>query len=179
MSRGHQGASRSSLRSLTSVLVSSAMRWGSPCLTSPADEMDNEKLLHPDLGDTIEIMRKAHEGQIDKSGRPYYLHPLRVMLRLAQCSPEERQAALLHDVVEDTQLTLEDLKALGYSGEVIELVDILTRRKPNGESHNDYLQRIVASRNARALRVKLADLLDNMSPARTRALPREHAGMKH
>jgi (p)ppGpp synthase/HD superfamily hydrolase len=134
---------------------------------------------HPDLGDSIELMRKAHEGQIDKSGRPYYLHPLRVAMRLAHCTPAERHAALLHDVVEDTALTLADLRALGYSGEVIELVDLVTRRKPQGESHRAYLERIVASRNPKALRVKLADVYDNMSPARTRSLPTHERGMRH
>ena len=140
--------------------------------------MNGERVPHPDLGQSIEIMVKAHDGQIDKSGRPYYLHPLRVAMRLVHCTPAERHAALLHDVVEDTALTLEDLRAMGYGEEVLNLVDILTRRLPAGESHRQYLERIVASGNAQALRVKLADVLDNMSPARTAALPLEHRGMK-
>jgi len=134
---------------------------------------------HPDLGQSIEIMRAAHEGQIDKSGRPYWLHPLRVAMRLMQCTPEERHAALLHDVVEDTRVTLENLREMGYGEEVLELVNLLTRRKPEGESHKQYVERIVASGNAKALRVKLADVYDNMSPARTRALPRDVRGMRH
>jgi (p)ppGpp synthase/HD superfamily hydrolase len=137
------------------------------------------RAAHPDLGESVEIMRKAHEGQLDKCGRPYYLHPLRVAMRLIHCTPEERHAALLHDVVEDTPLTLGDLRAFGYSDDVIELVDLLTRRMPEGESHRQYLERIVSSRDARALRVKLADVIDNMSPARTAALPAEHRGMHH
>ena len=112
----------------------------------------------PDLGDTFEVMRKGHEGQMDKCGRPYYLHPLRVAMRLANCTPEERQAALLHDVVEDTPVTLDQLREMGYSDELLGLVDLLTRRKPEGETHNQYIERLVASRNAKALRVKLADL---------------------
>lgn len=124
-------------------------------------------------------MREAHEGQIDKSGRPYYLHPIRVAMRLVHCTPNERHAALLHDVVEDTSVTLENLRAMGYSEEVLELVDLLSRRKPHGESHNQYIERIVRSRNVQALRVKLADLYDNMSPARTRSLPREFRGIRH
>jgi (p)ppGpp synthase/HD superfamily hydrolase len=63
-------------------------------------------VAHSDLGDSIELMCKAHEGQIDKSGRPYYLHPLRVAMRLAHCTAVERHTALLHGVVEDTSLTL-------------------------------------------------------------------------
>jgi (p)ppGpp synthase/HD superfamily hydrolase len=134
---------------------------------------------HPDLGSTIDLMRRAHEGQIDKSGRPYYLHPLRVAMRLAHCSASERHAALLHDVVEDTAVTMRDLRELGYGDEVLELVDLLTRRKPDGESHNAYMERIVQSRNVKALRVKLADVYDNMSPARTRSLPEHERGIRH
>jgi (p)ppGpp synthase/HD superfamily hydrolase len=141
--------------------------------------VNSEPVPHPDLGDSIEIMRKAHEGQIDKSGRPYYLHPLRVAMRLARGTPEERHAALLHDVVEDTTLTLQDLRALGYSERVLELVDILTRRKPAGESQRQYLERIVTSGDREALRVKLADLYDNMSPARSRSLPPHERGLRH
>jgi (p)ppGpp synthase/HD superfamily hydrolase len=133
----------------------------------------------PDLGRSIEIMRAAHEGQIDKSGRPYWLHPLRVAMRLMQCSPAERHAALLHDVVEDTPVTMQDLRDMGYPEEVMELVDLLTRRKPAGESHTQYIDRLVRSRDAKALRVKLADVYDNMSPARTTSLPREARGMRH
>jgi (p)ppGpp synthase/HD superfamily hydrolase len=132
-----------------------------------------------DLGDTIELMRKAHEGQLDKSGRPYYLHPLRVAIRLAQCTAAERHAALLHDVVEDTSVTLADLQAIGYSDQIIQLIDLLTRRKPQGETHRQYLERIASSGNAQALRVKLADLYDNMSPARTRSLPPHERGLRH
>jgi (p)ppGpp synthase/HD superfamily hydrolase len=133
---------------------------------------------HPDLGHTIELMRRAHEGQIDKSGRPYYLHPLRVAMRLACFSIEERHAALLHDVVEDTRVTLADLKSEGYGGKVLELVALLTRDLPGGESHRQYLQRIVHSRNVEALRVKLADVYDNLSPARMRWLPPADRGLR-
>lgn len=140
---------------------------------------DSARVLPPDLGESIEIMRRAHEGQIDKSGRPYYLHPLRVAMRLLHCSAAERHAALLHDVVEDTAVTLEDLRHMGYDEEVLALVDLLTRRKSAGESHNQYVERLISSGNVKALRVKLADLYDNMSPARTRSLPSHQRGMRH
>lgn len=133
----------------------------------------------PDLGHSIEVMRSAHEGQVDKSGRPYYLHPLRVAMRLALCSAEERHAALLHDVVEDTPVTLDDLRAMGYADGVIELIDLLTRRLPQGESHRQYIERIVASANTRALRVKLADLYDNLSPSRIAGLAPHERGLRH
>ena len=141
--------------------------------------MDWPKPPHPDLGTTIELMRQAHEGQLDKCGRPYDLHPLRVAMRLVHCTPEERHAALLHDVVEDTLVTLEHLREMGYSEAVLDLVNLLTRRKPEGESHNQYIERLVQSGNVQALRVKLADVYDNMSPARSRTLPREISGIRH
>jgi GTP diphosphokinase / guanosine-3',5'-bis(diphosphate) 3'-diphosphatase len=133
---------------------------------------------HPDLGQSIEFMRQAHEGQIDKSGRPYYLHPLRVAMRLVCLSVEERHAALLHDVVEDTPVTLEDLRYAGYSEAVLELVALLTRDAPGGESHRQYMLRIVESRKAGALRVTLADIYDNLSAARMRYLPAHDLGLK-
>ena len=142
-------------------------------------DTDGKAVAHPDLGYTIEIMRQAHEGQIDKSGRPYYLHPLRVAMRLGHCTAAERHAALLHDVVEDTLVTLDQLRDMGYSKEILDLVNLLTRRKPEGESHNEYMERIIESRNVQALRVKLADVYDNMSPARTRALPQHERGIRH
>jgi (p)ppGpp synthase/HD superfamily hydrolase len=135
--------------------------------------------VHPDLGESIELSQRAHVGQLDKSGRPYYLHPLRVAMRLAHCTPAERHAALLHDVVEDTSVTLQDLAVMGYGEDVLELVDLLTRRMPERESHNQYMERLVQSGNAQALRVKLADVYDNMSPARTRNLAARDRGMKH
>jgi (p)ppGpp synthase/HD superfamily hydrolase len=100
-------------------------------------------------------------------------------MRLAHCTAAERHAALLHDVVEDTNVTLQDLREMGYSDEVLDLVDLLTRRKPAGESHNAYIERLVQSRSVKALHVKLADVYDNMSPARNRALPRHERGIKH
>jgi (p)ppGpp synthase/HD superfamily hydrolase len=133
----------------------------------------------PDLGETIELSQRAHAGQIDKCGRPYYLHPLRVAMRLARCTPAERHAALLHDVVEDTAVTLQDLAGMGYSDEILELVDLLTRRMAERESHSRYIERLVSSGNVQALRVKLADVYDNMSLARTRDLPAHQRGMKH
>jgi GTP diphosphokinase / guanosine-3',5'-bis(diphosphate) 3'-diphosphatase len=78
----------------------------------------------------IAIASGAHAGQVDKAGQPYILHPLRVMLRIA--SEAERIAEVLHDVMEDSGVTLELLRAEGFSSEIISAVDALTRRK--GES---------------------------------------------
>ena len=112
------------------------------------------------LNKAIILSARAHEGQVDKGGNPYILHPLRVMMN---CEGEaERICALLHDVVEDTDITLEELKRQGFSDEIITALDCLTKRK--GESYNAFIERILP--NKIACRVKLADLIDNMDLTR-------------
>ena len=111
----------------------------------------------------IEIALMAHAGQTDKAGAPYILHPMRVML--AQTTEEARVAAVLHDVVEDGDgWTLDRLRAEGFSPEVVEAVDHLTKRE---EEKNDYLGFVRrAAGNAIARRVKLADITDNLDVTR-------------
>lgn len=108
----------------------------------------------------IEIAAAAHAGQIDKAGQPYILHPLRVMLRVS--SAHERMAAVLHDVVEDTDVTLEDLVAAGFAPEVIGAVQALT--KAPGESRLQAARRAAANPIAKV--VKLADNAENMDLSR-------------
>lgn len=108
----------------------------------------------------IEIAAKAHAGQRDKAGQPYILHPLRVMLRVHGDS--ERIAAVLHDVVEDTAVTLQQLRESGFAADVVEAVDALTKR--TGETRMVAAAR--ASRNRIALVVKLADNAENMDLGR-------------
>lgn len=105
------------------------------------------------------IAYAAHQGQVDKGGERYVCHPIRVANK---CSSGRQQAvALLHDVVEDTKVTLDDLRndsVVGRYPEVIEAVDALTRRK--GESYMDFIRRV--SENGLALCVKIRDLEDNL-----------------
>jgi len=108
----------------------------------------------------IQIAAKAHAGQVDKAGQPYILHPIRVMLSVQ--SLQERLAAILHDVVEDTELSLEDLADEGFTPEVIEAVRALT--KELGELRIQAAQR--AAQNPIARVVKLADVTDNMDISR-------------
>jgi (p)ppGpp synthase/HD superfamily hydrolase len=117
-----------------------------------------------DLETAIGIAVQAHRGQRDRAGAPYILHPLRMMFRVQ--TDAERMAAVLHDVVEDTDWTLETLREQGFSDEVVDAVDHLTRRE--GESYNDFVTRAAAHPVAR--RVKLADLEDNMDVRRTGTL---------
>ncbi len=108
----------------------------------------------------IEIAATAHTGQLDRSGQPYILHPLRVML--AVNSEHERMAAVLHDVVEDSDITYDDLISEGFPTEVVDAVRLLTRAK--GASRIDAARKAV--RNPIARVVKLADVADNMNVSR-------------
>jgi (p)ppGpp synthase/HD superfamily hydrolase len=112
------------------------------------------------LDEAIQVARRAHEGQLDKGGRPYIGHPLRVMGSLRD--EHERMAAVLHDVVEDTSVTLADLKAAGCPEEVLAAVAAISKQP--GEDQTAYLARVAANPIARA--VKRADIADNMSPDR-------------
>ena len=116
------------------------------------------------LEEAIALAVEAHKGQVDKSGQPYILHPLRVMFRLE--SENERIVGILHDVVEDTPITFAQLRQMGYSEEVIEGVDGVTRREK--ETYAQFIER--SQQNRLSCRVKIADLEDNMD---LRRLPRD------
>lgn len=100
-----------------------------------------------------------HAGQVDKGGAPYIFHPLRVAM--AMSTEEERIAAVLHDVVEDTEVTLSEVEA-EFGADVAAAVDALTKR--DGEEYQAYLERVGANPIAR--RVKMADLTDNLDQTR-------------
>jgi (p)ppGpp synthase/HD superfamily hydrolase len=119
----------------------------------------------PTLEDAIALALEAHRGQTDKGGAPYILHPLRMMLRVR--SPTERMVAVLHDVVEDSDRTLEDLRRRGFPGSVVAAVDALTRRKGEGETYEAFVRRV--ARHPVARRVKIADLEDNLDLSRIAA----------
>lgn len=112
------------------------------------------------LEKAIEISAKAHSGQTDKSGSPYILHPLKVMMRVDGI--EEKIAAVLHDIVEDTDITLSVLNEEGFSDAIVNAVDALTKRV--GETRMDAAKR--AAENPIALIVKLADNAENMDLSR-------------
>lgn len=120
-----------------------------------------------DIERAIKIAVDAHLGQKDKAGAPYILHPLRVMADVE--SETEKIVAILHDVIEDTPIMLEDLHSEGFSEEVCASVAAMT--KTDGESYDVYLQRVKTNPIAR--RVKLADLKDNMNLLRLKELTSE------
>jgi len=118
----------------------------------------------PNLERAIAIAVDAHRGQKDKAGAPYILHSLRVMGRVD--SDAEKIVAVLHDVVEDSDWTLDRLREEGFSGDVIQAIDCVTKRE--GESYEDFVKR--SATNPLVRRVKIADLEDNMDIRRMKTI---------
>lgn len=112
------------------------------------------------LGEAIRIAAEAHGNTLDREGQPYILHPIRVMMQ--QTSETARIVAVLHDVVEDTDVTFDDLRSAGFSEEVLEPLQLITH--DDDSSYEDYLQRL--SHHPIARKVKIADLKDNINPLR-------------
>jgi len=112
------------------------------------------------LDKAIRIASQAHEGQQDRYGAPYILHPLRVMAKVT--TADEKMAAILHDVIEDSKWTLDDLRKEGFAMVVLQAVDELTRR--DGEDYMKYIDRL--KNNPIARKSKIADLEDNMDMRR-------------
>ena len=110
----------------------------------------------------IKIAFKAHEGSFDRSGIPYVTHPLHVAESME--TEDETVAAILHDVVEDTDMTIDDLRKEGFTEEQLEAVRLLTHE--DGISYADYVKRLKSNEIAR--KVKLSDLKHNMDRSRIR-----------
>ncbi|RYG67267.1 HD domain-containing protein [bacterium] len=117
------------------------------------------------LENAISLAAISHEGQTDRAGQPYILHPMRVMMSLGrEATTEERCAAIMHDIVEDCDVTFDDLLDLGFSEDVVRAIDALTKRP---EEKDDYMKAIRRlSSNPIARRVKLGDLADNLDLSR-------------
>lgn len=109
------------------------------------------------LGNALLIAANAHAGQFDKGGSPYILHPLKVMHYLKTDDEELQCIALLHDVIEDTKTTWNDLTDVGMSLRVLAGVEALT--KMPGESYDEYKNKVFANRDA--MMVKTCDLRHN------------------
>lgn len=142
----------------------------------------------PDLQNSIsfqttrDFVMEAHAGQVDKAGQPYFGHLQRVFesvqykiaeLRLpleAVACEEILHAALLHDVIEDTRFTAQDLRDRGYSEGVIRRVEALTRRE-DCTSYQEKIEGIAATGDVGTILIKLADNEDNADPVRVAALP--------
>ena len=112
------------------------------------------------LSTALVIATNKHAGQYDKGGKPYVLHPLKVMALLdPEYANEElyQVIALLHDVVEDTNTTYEELRNAGISERAIDAIKVLT--KVPGQTFEEYKKGVLNSKDA--MIVKKADLLHN------------------
>lgn len=114
-----------------------------------------------DLEQAIELAAKAHRGQVDKAGKPYILHPIRVM---QHCAPDTDAmiVGVLHDTIEDTFVTEELLLEMGTPVHIVDAIHLLTRREE--DTYKEFVERI--AKNPLARKVKIKDLEDNMSKER-------------
>jgi (p)ppGpp synthase/HD superfamily hydrolase len=112
------------------------------------------------LEKAIDTSLYAHRGQFDKAGKPYVSHPIYLACKMR--TEEEKIVALLHDVVEDTDVTLEDLEQEGFAKDIITAIKAIT--KEDGEDYFDYIKRV--KKNLLATKVKIEDLKHNMDITR-------------
>ncbi len=119
---------------------------------------ENKELIYKSL----EIVTRLFNDKCDKGGFPYVIHLLKVYEGVSNYL--EKVCALLHDVVEDTDVTYDDLMEIGYNSDVIDILKVLTKLK--GEDYRDYIDRIIASGNVHAMNIKLSDLRHNMDLGR-------------
>ena len=112
------------------------------------------------LENAITLAVQQHAEQVDKGGQPYILHPLRVMLQLQQ--PDQQIVAVLHDILEDTHTTAQDLQNLGFQTHIIQAIQALTKLP-----HETRVQAAMrTAQNPLACAVKIADVQDNMNLTR-------------
>ena len=118
---------------------------------------------------TLLLVSDLFEDKRDKEGFPYINHLIRVSIKLD--TKELKIAGLLHDSLEDTDITKEDLKELGYSNKIINIIDGVTN-KP-GEVYNEKIRRIVDSKDINIIKLKYADMSDNFDKERLALLPKD------
>ena len=135
-------------------------------LMGAADEGEKTMIKKLTLERAVVIAVSSHEGQTDKGGHPYILHPLRVMMRVS--SEDERIVAVLHDVLEDTSLSLPYLIKEGLNQSCVDALIDLTR--DDNEEYDAFIDRIAQCQLATV--VKMADLGDNMDMSRLKTWTR-------
>ncbi|MGL4283099.1 hypothetical protein [Eubacterium aggregans] len=124
------------------------------------DIKEQEKVLNVFLKQAQFIAQQAHNGQKDKGGQPYISHPQAVAAGVEDT--EAKIVAWLHDICEDSDWEIEDLRRDGFPEKILEALDILT--KPDGQKYEDYIARV--KHNPLARRVKQSDLAHNMDLSR-------------
>lgn len=123
------------------------------------------------LSDAIILAAKKFSGLTDKAGMPYIEHLLRVMLKMNTI--EGKIAAVLHDIIEDTMMETSDLIKLGISPFIVGTIETVSRRQ--FESYDEFITRIIGTRNPLAVELKLNDIEDNANPSRLLYLEPEEA----
>jgi guanosine-3',5'-bis(diphosphate) 3'-pyrophosphohydrolase len=118
------------------------------------------------LSTMLVLAVNGHNGQFDRAGKPYILHPLKVMHYLKSDDEELQQMAVGHDLIEDTKTTYQDLRDAGISERVISGIRALTKQP--GQTYDEYKQQVFA--NEDAMRVKLADLRHNTDIRRLKGI---------
>jgi len=132
--------------------------------------------MSPTFEDTVRFIQKAHEGQTDKQGEEYWKHPVQVAATVASLfngTADEQLAALLHDVTEDTDYTIQDLQQLGYSPTVIEVIQWMDKNNFSG-TYIERIENMARKAPVGALKVKLADNMSNMREGVTSSLKRRY-----
>ena len=112
---------------------------------------NNNDLLYK----TLELVLKLFNGKLDKSNIPYVVHLMKVYEGVFNYN--EKIVALLHDVLEDTDIKIEDLKEFGYSDELLKVLTYLTKEK--GEYYPDYIDRLISSNNIHVLKLQNLEFL--------------------
>ena len=127
------------------------------------------KNIKDDYSRALQLVSYLFRDKTDKAGVPYIDHLIAVSNFLD--SPNTKIAGLLHDVVEDIEgFTLEDLKKLGFSDHIVEIVRIVTKDKTKMQSYHDWITDIIETGNVDALKVKYADIMDHLSLERLNKL---------
>ena len=128
------------------------------------DEDKYEEIKNTDnlIYKALEIVTTLFENDVDKGGMPYMLHIIYVYKHVS--SYDEKVIALLHDVIEDKDVSKEDLLEVGFPSDIVDDVVMLTRVKP--KEYKDYVDNIIKNGSVRALHVKLADVENNLDISR-------------
>ena len=126
------------------------------------EELNDLKNSNDLIYKSLELVTRLFNDKEDKGGQPYVIHLLKVYSGVSEYI--EKVCALLHDVVEDTDIDYHDLEWLGYNKDIIEILRILTKLK--GEDYKVYINRIIDSNNIHAMNIKLSDLRHNMDISR-------------
>ena len=130
----------------------------------------------PSFEDTVRFIQKAHEGQTDKQGEEYWKHPVQVagiVATMFNGTEDEKIAALLHDVTEDTNYTIEDLRQMGFSSDTLEIVWWMDKSNNRG-TYLERMEYMAMKAPVGALKVKLADNMSNMREGVTDSLRKRY-----